>query len=115
MDIDPETAAVKASSKYGTRSRIAFSSLGTRPMEMLLEGEEPMSVSQMRQALDDDEQAEGVQRWSVQRYFKVLEEYDMVEYEEDGPLFRGWDSTVSKNGTSYEEFESFVERYPDPE
>lgn len=111
MELDPETAAVKANSRYGQRADVAFNSLGTSPVDVQLENGEPMKVSQVIDALEEDEETRSVQRWSVKKYFEVLDDYDVVDYEDDGFLFRKWDSTVSKNGTSYEEFETFVETY----
>jgi len=113
MDIDPETAAVKANSSYGLRADVAFDALGTAPVDVQLEEGEAMRVSEIIDVLEEDEQTNGVQRWSVKKYFEVLEEYGVIDYEDDGVLFRKWDSSVIKNGTSYEEFERFVETYQD--
>lgn len=113
MGFDPETAAVEASSEYGQRANVAFKALGTAPIDVQLEQGEAMRISEIIDALDEDEESNGVQRWSVKKYFEVLEDYGVVDYEDDGWLFRKWDSTVKKNGTSYEDFETFVETYQD--
>ena len=113
VELDPETAAVKANSNYGQRADVAFSALGTAPVDVQLEQGEAMKLSEIIDALDEDEEANGVQRWSVKKYFEVLEDYGVIDYEDDGVLFRKWDSTVKKNGTSYEDFETFVETYQD--
>lgn len=111
MELDPETAAVKAKSKYGQRADVAFNALGTAPVDVQLEEGEAMRVSDVIEALEEDEEAKGVQRWSVKKYFEVLEDYGVIEYEDDGVLFRKWDSSVKKNGTDYENFVTFVEAY----
>lgn len=112
MDLDAERAAIEASGRYGRREKIAFSTLGTEPLDLLIDEEEPMSISQILEALEDQE--EKVQRWTVERYFKVLNEYDIVDYDEHGDLFRAWNKSVQKNGIEYDEIERFVERYESP-
>jgi len=113
VELDPETAAVKAKSEYGQRADVAFISLGTAPVDVQLEEGEAMRVSEIIEALEEENETGTVQRWSVKKYFEVLEEYGVIEYEDNGVLFRKWDSTVKKNGTPYEEFETFVETYQD--
>lgn len=113
MDLEPETAAIKASNRYGAREKIAFSTLGIKPLDLLMESQEPMSVHQVVSALEEQEE-DTVQRWTVERYFKVLNEYDIVDYDDKGDLFRAWNKSVQRNGTRYEEFERFVERYETP-
>jgi|GEM_PF-534663 len=113
MDTDPETAVARASKRYGMREKIAFTTLGTRPLDVLSESDEPMSVNQIRETLEEQED-ENFPRWSVERYFKVLEEYDFIDYESNGDLFRAWNKSLERNGVSYEEFEKFVNKYPEP-
>ena len=113
MDLEPETAAIEASNRYGTREKIAFTTLGTRPLDLLMDSDEPMSVHQVISALEQQEE-DNVQRWAVERYFKVLEDYDIVDYDDNGDLFQAWNKSVARNGTGYEEFERFVDRYETP-
>lgn len=113
MDFEPETAAIEASNRYGTREKIAFATLGTRPLEVLMDVEEPMSVNQLVSTLEEQED-ETVQRWTVERYFKVMNEYDIVDYDKGGDLFRAWNKSVQKNGIGFDEVERFVDRYETP-
>lgn len=113
MDISPGKAVVDANKRYGMREKIAFSTLGTRPFDLLLEKDEAMSVNQISETLEE-QRDENIPRWSVERYFKVLDEYDFIDYESGGDLFRAWNKSVQKNGTGYEEFEKFIDMYPEP-
>jgi hypothetical protein len=112
MAENPGEAASKADSEYGLRAKVAFNSLGTAPIEVLME-EGEMTIQQMRQALEENEEVTTVQRQGLEKYFEVLEDFGFADYTEEGSLFTAWNSKVAKNGAHYQEIEEFVEMYTD--
>jgi len=112
MESAPSEAAVYADSKYGSRSKDAFNSMGTRPIEVLMENGE-MTINQIHRELTEDEEAGTTQKPHVKKYFEVLEDCGFVDYTEHGDLWAARNKTVQKNGAPMEEIEKFVELYRD--
>jgi hypothetical protein len=112
MEDDPVTAASHAEIKYGMRGKVAFNSLGTAPVDVLMENG-AMTIEQVREELEEEREPETVQLPGIEKYFEILEDYGFVEYTEEGKLFTAWNSTVQKNGVPHTELREFVEEYRD--
>lgn len=98
-------------SVYDSRVKAAFNSLGMRPVEILEDKEESVGLGEVVEALREDEDVETVLEPFVKRYFKVLDEKGMVEYDDSIGLYDSRDKSVRKNGCSDEEIQRFVESF----
>lgn len=96
---------------YGLKAETAFRSLGMRPVEILGEKEESVRLYQIVDELREDEQVETVVRPFVKKYFEVLENEGMVEYDESGFLYDPTNRSMHKNGHDEEEIREFVESF----
>lgn len=114
MEQHPESAAVKASNKYGERGKIVVESLGKRPMEVILENDEPMRLNDVVKSLKEDEDTPTANKRFVSLYMDIMQDYGIVEQEENAYFFDGMNLSYKKNGVSYDEFERFVDRFEQP-
>jgi len=96
---------------YGSRAKAAFSSLGMRPIEILEGKEEPVRLDKVVEDLREDEEVETALEPLVRKYFDVLDEKGIVEYDSSGDLFDPRNKSLHKNGYSNEDIQSFVESF----
>lgn len=96
---------------YGSRAKAAFNSLGMRPVEILDGQKEPSELGDIIKELKEDEEVETVLEPLVRKYFEVLNEKGMVEYDESGGLYTAGNRSLHKNGYSDEEIELFIESF----
>lgn len=97
--------------KYGSRAKAAFTSLGMRPVEILEGKEESVRLGEVVEELREDEEVETVLEPLVRKYFDVLDEKGMVEYDSSGDLFNPRNRSLHKNGYSNEDIQTFVESF----
>ncbi len=97
--------------QYGSREKAAFNSLGMRPVEILENREDSVRLEEVVDELKEDEEVETVLQPLVRRYFKVLSEKDMVEYDDSGSLYTAGNRLVQKNGVPDQDIQRFVESF----
>jgi hypothetical protein len=95
--------------EYGRRAKAVFNSLGMRPVEILEGREDSVRLEEVVEELREDEEIETVLEPFVEKYFKVLNEKEMVEYEDNGSLRKK--RSLRKNGKPDEDIQSFIESF----
>lgn len=93
---------------YDSRVIAAFNSLGTKPLEILDENGGKAQLGDIKNQLEKDNEVETVLEPFLRKYFEVLDEKDMVEYDTDGILYLSEHRSVKKNGVTDEEIQRFV-------
>lgn len=93
---------------YGSRAKAAFNSLGMRPLKVL-EGEEgSIRLNKVVEELREDDEVETVLEPFVRKYFDVLDDKEMIEYEDSAGVYDSGDKLIRKNGCTDEEIQRFV-------
>jgi len=82
--------------KYGSRTKAAFKSLGMRPVEILDNKEDSVRLEEVIEELRNDREVETVVEPFVRKYFEVLEDKGMIEYDDNGVLFDAGNRLVYK-------------------